>query len=229
MATDKSETATSQYMLLFELEGAALNGRAKLYAAARDAFKQAGLELTERQFARYCVHAAPTHVIERLVAELGEGKLGDDTEARILAGYTARIQQEAVDVHPTFSAVLAEASRRGIRASALTILPEDIARGVLEKTGMAARQVELILFPENERHFPRTECWLKVPRSMNKAARACIAVAGSRDAGKSALSAGMRCLIVPDTFTAYQDFSGVDAVLDNLEDFPLPELFDALT
>ncbi|HMO49512.1 MAG TPA: hypothetical protein PKE26_03680 [Kiritimatiellia bacterium] len=229
MATEKSDTATSQYMLLFELEGAALNGRAKLFEATREVFQEAGLALNERQFARHCVHAAPAYVTERVIAELGGGKLGDEAAARILAGYTTRMQHDAASLHPNFVAVLDEAARRGIRATALTVLPEDIARNIMDKTGLAARQVDVMFFPENERHFPRTDCWLKVPRSLSKAARACIAIAGTRDSGKSAVSAGMRCLVIPDTFTAYQDFGGVDAVLDSLDDIVLSELLDALT
>ncbi len=34
---------------------------------------------------------------------------------------------------------------------------------------------------------------------------------------KSAMSADLRCVAVPDSFTAFQDFSGADLILESLE------------
>lgn len=234
MVTDKTgagdtEETTSPYMLLFELEGAAVDGRAKLYAAASRVFKSAGITLSEREFSRHCVHAAPPYVIEKLLAECGQGKLNEDAAERIMADYTQRIHKDAPSLHPVFQSVLEEAGRRGIRATAISVLPEETARAVLTRSGIDQDNIDLQLFPENERHFPRTDCWLKVPRSQGKSPRRCIAVAGCRDSGKSALSSGMRCIVVTDQYTSYQDFSGVDAVLDDGDSYSLPELFDDLT
>lgn len=228
MVTD-NETSSSSRILLFELEGAAIDGRAKLFQAAKSVFKDAGLDLSEHAFARYCVHASPGHITEQLVAGLGGDKLDGQASSRIMTAYVENIKKGGAKPNQKFASVLDEAAKRGMKAAALTVLPEPVAYEVLEKSGIAAKGVELVLFPENERHFPRTECWLRLPRAQSKPARACIAIAGCRDSGKSALSSGMRCIIVPDQFTSYQDFGGVDAVLDGSEDAELAELFDAIT
>jgi hypothetical protein len=39
----------------------------------------------------------------------------------------------------------------------------------------------------------------------------------------------MRCIIIPEDFTGFQDFSGVDAVLDSPDAYDLPELINQLT
>jgi beta-phosphoglucomutase-like phosphatase (HAD superfamily) len=228
-ATATNDGASSPYMLLFELEGAAIDGRAKLFESAQAVFKNAGLDLNESDFARHCVHSAPEYIIDKVVDELGKGQLGAHASEQIMAGYIDRMRNAKVKIQPMFNAVLETTTQRGLKAIALTVLPEDVAQAVMQNTGLTDRRVELLTFPENERHFPRVDCWLRVPRAANKSARACIAVAGCRDSGKSALSSGMRCLVVPDQFTSYQDFSGVDAVLENADDYSIPELIQALT
>ncbi len=224
-----SETNSSPFILLFELEGAALPAREKLFAAAKTVLGEAGIELNEHVFARYCKSSAPAMVAEQVVNALGQGKLDRDAADKIITTYLASMKSDGLSVHTAFHGLIDESTKRGMKAAALSALPEDIARSALAKSGLASRGVELILFPEDERHFPRTECWLRHPRSLNKSARACIAVAGTQDAGKSALASGMRCIVVPDQFTSHQDFSGVDAVLDGSEDAPLNELLDAIT
>ncbi len=45
---------------------------------------------------------------------------------------------------------------------------------------------------------------------------------------KAALSAGMRCVVVPDEFTVFQDFSGADVILDLESEFDPDELLNML-
>lgn len=224
----ESDSTGSQNILLFELEGAALEGRAKLFEAAREVFSSAGVALKEQAFSKYCIHGSASYIAEQLVAGAGGGKLDHGAAEKIVADYVVLMRKAKNKSNAKLEEVLAHAIKRGIKVAALSVLPEDVAQAALEQSGLAAKGVELVLFPENERHFPRTECWLRVPRSLHRSPRACIAIAGCRDSGKSALSSGMRCIIIPDKFTSYQDFSGVDAVLDGSEDIDLGELIDAI-
>jgi hypothetical protein len=45
---------------------------------------------------------------------------------------------------------------------------------------------------------------------------------------KTALSAGMRCVVVPNNFTEFEDFGGSDYVLDSLDGGVLEEVFDLM-
>ena len=223
-----AEGTTSAFSLIFELEGAAIDGHTVLFEAAKSVFQKAGVTLTDLQVARYCTHGAIPQIIQKLVDELGNGKLGADAANQILAAYHDGFKT-ASRVHPLFASFLKETNRRGIRATAISILPEEIAQQVLASSGLADQGVDLHVFVEAERHFPRVDCWMKVVRQVAKSPRACIAIAGCRDSGKSALSSGMRCVIIPDRFTGHQDFSGADAVLESAEDYSLTELIDQLT
>ncbi len=223
------EGTTAAFSLIFELEGAAVDGHAKLFDAAKHVFQKAGITLTDRQVARFCTHGAIPQIIQKMIDELGGGKLGADAAEQILAAYHDSFRDGNLHVHPLFSNFIAETNRRGIRATAISVLPEDIAQGVLAKSGLTDKGVELHVFAEVERHFPRVDCWMKVCRQVAKSPRSCIAVAGCRDSGKSALSCGMRCVIIPDQFTNHQDFSGADAVIESAADQSPAELLDLLT
>ncbi|HMO05703.1 MAG TPA: hypothetical protein PKC67_14875 [Kiritimatiellia bacterium] len=233
MATDvetsnKPETAASARTLIFELEGAALDGHTKLFEAASTVFQKAGVPLARIQAARYCTHGAIPQIVQKMVDELGGGKLSSDAVEQILSHYHDAFRHSPVALSPLFASLLAETSRRGMRAAAITTLPEDVAQVALSKSGLADQGVELHVFVEAERHFPRVDCWMKVVRQVAKSARACVAVAGSRDSSKSALSSGMRCVVIPDAFTGHQDFSGADAVLESAEDSDPAALLDQL-
>jgi beta-phosphoglucomutase-like phosphatase (HAD superfamily) len=237
MATDSAvaqknttEGSTSQFVLLFELEGAAVDGRTKLFEAAKSVFQKSGVKLNDRQFARYCTHGAVPGIVRKLVDELGDGKLNDNAAETIIENYHDSMKGGPVHIHPLFTSIIKETNKRGIQATAISILPEEVATSIIEKSGLASQGVSVHSFAETERHFPRVDCWMKVCRQVTKSPRTCIAIAGSRDSGKSALSSGMRCIVVPDQFTSFQDFSGVDAVMDGNDDHPsLSELIDALT
>jgi beta-phosphoglucomutase-like phosphatase (HAD superfamily) len=55
-------------------------------------------------------------------------------------------------------------------------------------------------------------------------ARRCVTVVESAVACNAALEAGLRCVVVPNEFTAYQDFGGADQVVEDLKDVHANEL-----
>ena len=52
----------------------------------------------------------------------------------------------------------------------------------------------------------------------------CVAVVESAVACNAALEAGLRCVVAPDEFTAYQDFGGADQVVEDLKDVHAKDL-----
>lgn len=221
-----SDGSLSQQILVFELEGAAIDGRAKLFDAAKSVFKSSGVKLNDAQFASVCTQGAVPAIIEKLIADAGDGKVDDGAADKIFQNYVAGVSK-SVHVHPLFTDVIEEAGKRGIKAFAISSLPEEAARAALKSSGLNKHGVILHVFPSDERHFPRVDCWMKVGREVSRQPRSCIAVAGCRDSGKSALSAGMRSIVIPDQYTSYQDFGGTDAVLENAEDYDIKDLFES--
>ncbi|MBT8045572.1 MAG: hypothetical protein KJN67_00270, partial [Pontiella sp.] len=84
--------------------------------------------------------------------------------------------------------------------------------------GLDALGVELIVPDEVKESFPRADDWLKILKQCDKEHATLVAVVSSQIACKGALTAGAACIVVPDEYTVFQDFSGAKMVLDSLAD-----------
>ena len=69
---------------------------------------------------------------------------------------------------------------------------------------------------------------LKIAKAMSKSPRVCIALVSSMASCKSALSAGMRCVALPDAFTSFQDFGGADVVYEHGDEVAIEELLKTM-
>jgi beta-phosphoglucomutase-like phosphatase (HAD superfamily) len=56
----------------------------------------------------------------------------------------------------------------------------------------------------------------------------CVVIATCSMSSKAAVSSGMRCVVIPDKFTAFQDFGGADYVSDELDEAAIDKAFSLL-
>ena len=73
-------------------------------------------------------------------------------------------------------------------------------------------------FPSADQIYPTAETWSKLAHHCGLAPRRCVALVSSAGACRAALAAGMRCIGVPDEFTAYQYFGGADFLVNKLDE-----------
>ncbi|MFL2859188.1 MAG: hypothetical protein ACJ0BW_00420, partial [Pontiellaceae bacterium] len=66
--------------------------------------------------------------------------------------------------------------------------------------------------------FPKADDWLKMLKKADIEDKTIVAVISSQLACKGALTAGASCVVVPDRFTNFQDYSGSMFILDKLND-----------
>jgi beta-phosphoglucomutase-like phosphatase (HAD superfamily) len=151
-------------------------------------------------------------------------KLCDDLRSGLDMHYSAR----DIQISPALMAIIEGALERGIEVAAICAMPEKTAETVMKNTGLADKGVQLFSYDDVEETFPRADIWMKIANSLSIGTRCCLVLASSAVACKSALSAGMRCLALPDVFTAFQDFGGAEQVMDDLGEVPTNELLDTL-
>ena len=113
--------------------------------------------------------------------------------------------------------VLNTAIADGALLGALSGLDEATATKVMDKLGLSEKETTVLASASEDRDTPTTDAWLRLAKSMNAPASCCLVIASSARSCKAALSAGMRCVVLPDKFTSFQDFSGADRVLDALD------------
>lgn len=215
--------------ILFELDGVAVETRKVIFDAAAGALGRHKAALTPAVFARYTQAGSQLAAAREIVERLGLSEPTAEDLAAAIAGKVAGFMgSSAAVLSAGLDKLLKAAAQRGIPAAALTALPEDVARGALDRLHLTERGVRLFSFRDDEKPFPRADAWLKVAKALGRAPRFCVAVASSQASCKSALSAGMRCIAVPSAYTGHHDYSGADVVLDAWDDMSANEMLDCV-
>ena len=222
--TEKKVCAT--HALIFELEYIAVNKRRVEYMAIKEALKAKNVEVTPVLFARGGMSPLPRASITGIL--LDAGKKADAIEKAVAAveKEIASYCESDAELDKGLVKLINEAQQRNIPVLAFTALPEEIAVKLMEKLGLDQMGVDLIIPDEVKDSFPRADSWLKMLKKCDKEDATLVAVVSAQTACKGALTAGAACIVVPDEFTSYQDFSGAKMVLDSLEDAKPKEMLD---
>ncbi|MDF7799110.1 hypothetical protein P4C99_06520 [Pontiellaceae bacterium B1224] len=217
MSAEAKKTSTT-HALIFELEYVAAKTRAVEFASIQSAAKTKGVELSPVAYSRSTMsplhRAAVTDVLQRA------GKKTDAIEKAVaeVDKTVANYCENEAELDAGLAKLIKATQDRGIPVIAFTALPEDIAKKLMAKLGLDALGVELLIPEEVKDSFPRADDWLKMLKQCNKEHATLVAVVSSQVACKGALTAGAACIVVPDEYTGFQDFSGAKMVLDSLED-----------
>ena len=97
---------------------------------------------------------------------------------------------------------------------------------LLINLGLNEDEVEVIIPSEINDIFPKADDWLKMLKQVNIEDKTIVAVVSSQLACKGALTAGASCVVVPDEFTEFQDFSGSKFILDKIDNIKPDEILD---
>ncbi len=213
--------------VLFELEGVAVQFRKKQYEALEGILSNHGGTLTPILFSRYALHPSPTRFLPALLDALGL----DASAADSIAGeYAAAVEQVAsageVEISDRFAGLQKELAKRDIPMAAISGLPQKVADTLMERMGFAEHDIRMKAFEPNHQEFPGADTWLTLAKEIERPARRCLVLASTQSSCKASLSAGMRCVALPDEYTGYQDFGGALLILELDTDMPPAEVLD---
>lgn len=210
--------ARATHALIFELEYVAAKARAVEYEAIKSAVSSKGVDLTPIMFSRSGM--SPLHrVAVTDVLELADKKADAIEKAVAEVDKTvADYCENEAELDAGLEKLIKATQARNIPILTFTALPQDLAKKLMAKLGLDAMGVELVVPDEVKESFPRADDWLKMLKQCNKEHVTLVAVVSSQVACKGALTAGAACVVVPDQYTAFQDFGGAVLVLDSLTD-----------
>lgn len=143
------------------------------------------------------------------------------------AHYVRLVETGRIPLRPGVAGLISEARVRGIRlAIATTTSPENVTALLTATLGEdAPGWFEVIgagdVVPAKK---PAPDIYTWVLARLGLPASACLAIEDSENGLKSALAAGLRCLITTNAYTVDQDFSGAQCVLDDLGATQLTDL-----
>ncbi|MBT9520271.1 MAG: HAD family hydrolase [Dechloromonas sp.] len=150
-----------------------------------------------------------------------------DLHAAKTRHYLRLVESARLPLRPGVAALIQHARQRGLRlAIATTTTPENVTALLHATLGPdAPGWFEVIgagdIVP-NKKPAPDIYTW--VLDRLGLPADACLAIEDSENGLKSALTAGLRCLITANDYTAGQDFRGAVAVVEHLGDTSLDRL-----
>lgn len=146
------------------------------------------------------------------------------------AHYVRIVEQGGLPLRPGIARLIDEARRAGIRlAIATTTSPENVDALLRASLGPDSPSwFEVIgagdMVPAKK---PAPDIYQWVIERLGLPASACLAIEDSKNGLKSALTAGLPCLITRGEYTREQDFTGACCALDDLGETSLDVLLEA--
>lgn len=218
------------FAILFQIEDVAVNGHAIGYEILKGLLGAAARKaLTPALFARHAVGATPEVFVPAILEAIGEeSKSADKLVAEFRQEFAAKVSANDTKPEAPFAKIIGAAKQRKYAFGAVTALPETTAAAVIARLGLDDANLKLFPFQNGDKGCPGPTTWIKTARAIELRPRRCAVISTNMLACKAALSADMRCVATPDDFTAHQDFTGVDIVVETPGDMSPAELLDTL-
>ena len=206
------------HVLMIELDYVIVNLREIEYQAIKKGIAPKGVELTNSMFSKSTM--SPNH--RALIANIlnSVGKKADAIEKAVNEVNKSIIEycSENAVMSPGVVELIKTAHSRNVNVKLYSSLDNQIAKNLINKIGLADMDIEIINPSEIGEFFPKADDWLKMLKKADIEDKTIVAVVSSQLACKGALTAGASCIVVPDEFTDFQDFSGAMFILDKLND-----------
>lgn len=215
--------------VLFELEMLAVGGRKILFDTLKRSLAEKEIDLTPVQFSRYCLTGKLKDGILRLIKDQAKKRFSEEKFVEdFLTELEVAFSRPALKADASVTALLKRAGEAGILLGALGCLSQPTLDKLIRNLGWEDHNIRLMSCAGSDKIFPTADAWLKLAKSMAVRPNRCLVVTTSQIACKSALSAGMKSVALPDEYTAFQDFGGADLVADGLNKGVLDRIFELL-
>jgi hypothetical protein len=215
--------------LVFELEYLAVPGRRVLFEVVTQILKDKEISAPPVLLSQFLLALPLGKGVEGLLGAVGKKKLSaDKLTAEIQEQYLRKLKQASLRLDGTLGALLADAAKANLLVGAISFLPADPARELVERLGLK-EALTLEVMPDKAEHGREpsvAEVCRKLLLAMKLPAQGGVALCSSAETCQGALIAGLHCVAVPDEYTGHQDFSGGDLVLENLKELRLKVLLE---
>lgn len=210
--------------LIFDVDGTLAETEAAHLDAFNEAFAGAGLpwRWSEAEYTRLLTTTGGKERIARYVREAG----GDPADFPIQAlhrdktvRYTGRIARGGIALRPGVAELIAEARALGLGlAVATTTSPENVEALVRATLGVGMTEVFSVVAAGDmvAAKKPAPDVYLLALERLGVAAADCVAFEDSRNGLLAAKAAGIFTVVTPGRFTAQEDFTGADRLVERL-------------
>lgn len=211
--------------LVLELEGTAVSVRQTVFDAVSVVLKKEKIACTPSLFMRHGLHSVPEYMARDLHAFLG---LKDSTREALQSATMNALEERfagKIDPMPGLQKLLASAAATGAKLAVVSWQSEEAAKALTEKIGLMQWRPLVLSYTNVHHEFPGADTFLKALKQLEATAHRSVALVSCAASSRAATAAGMRCAVVPDSFTSFQDFAGADWVADSWSDVEADQLF----
>jgi len=221
--TDVEEAATPAF--LFEFDHLVAGIRGASYEVLQSIFDD--VDLTQIHYSKYCLAEGPHKTIDLLQTGLGVKKgQPKKVSEELVSGIKMHLDSGAVQVSDEFRDVVVQAREREMRVIGVTAIPPQARDALAERLDLSGLGIDLVEYSRDLDPYPKADAWLRLTKELNIPSTQSIALTTSAQACKSAITADIPTISVPDRFTSFQDFGGAMAVLDSLPEITLADYLD---
>ncbi len=221
---NREEPSSPAIGLVLELEYMLLPGRQLMFKSFSSVLNSQQINLDQGAFSRYCPRRAIEKNLRNLLPVLGKKEIAvDDVAAKIKKQFEADLNDPANHAAPELLAFLKKAVESNFKLGLLSFLPEENAKELMKSLPPELNACLHVMKKEAD-DLPTPDSWLSLLKTMEMVPRRAVAVVDGNPACKSALAVGMCCVVVPHSFTNWQDFTGADLVAENISDLKLNEI-----
>ncbi len=213
----KTQNAVKARAVLFELETVAVNGRKTLYDTVRRALKDEKSDLTPVDYSRYFMDRPLAEGLERYVGARELNVPVAQLSKRIDADIAAWASGGRLKLNPALSAWLERRQPSQVRMGALCGLGGSVTEALSAALGLKDKSDDCLFLAMEGGRSPTADAWLKLAKQLKVIPPLCVVLASGMKSVKSAIAAGMHCVAIEDSFNAFQDFSGADYIVDELD------------
>lgn len=204
--------------LLFELENVAFDGHNVLYDAVKKALAAKDAKLSEVLFTRFCLDSTVGAFLPDLLDALGRRQLSaDKLREQIGDQYAKALTADGRKINAGLGRILGAAEKK-YAIGALSCLEQDAAQAIGEQPDLTRLGIIMRARDPDQTECSSRDGWRKLANDLAVFPSLCVAITTNAVACKSALAAGMRVVVCPSKYAQCQDFSGADAVFDELAD-----------
>ena len=220
-----ADSSAERKAIIFELEGLAADGHAALFDAVSGALDACGKELTTPLFSRFCISEPVSMFVPKLCGFLGiSSKDQDKIEKQIKAAYENFWGAKDFAFRNGFQEFIQSAHESGLELIAVTSLPKKLAVASLKGLDSESGVIDIHSFSGRDSVVAGADTWMQVATDRGLNPRVCIGIASTGRACKAILAADLHCVVVPNEYTAYEDFSGARFQYDEIGSVNVGEL-----
>jgi beta-phosphoglucomutase-like phosphatase (HAD superfamily) len=225
---EKSETP-KKCAILLELENVTVGGRQIAFDVMKKIMADKGVKLTPFHFSRYCMTSSLKKGIGEMLEALGKGRLSEEKMASDVAEeIKSLLMKGSLTLAPGVKKLVKRAAEEGVAIGVLSCYDRETAQQLVKKLELDKGISAVFAQACEERSYPSTDSWLRLAKTMSMSPGVCVVIATCSMSSKAAVSSGMRCVVIPDKFTAFQDFGGADYVSDELDEAAIDKAFSLL-